>query len=104
MSAPLENENKILRRLLWMVHGHKAYLYGDDGEQQCHKCSLDFKRDSIRVIQERILKKIQPCWICNQTDPETDIMITVEAKTPGGERCKPMNVPVHHGCYMDMQP
>lgn len=39
----LEQENKLLRRLLWNNHGHRG-LYGDDGEMQCSECGIDFKR------------------------------------------------------------
>ncbi len=40
------------------MHGcNFGSLYGDDGEMQCSKCRLDFKRDSedriIEVITER---------------------------------------------------
>ena len=49
-----DGEIKELRYLLWLHHGHMEYLYGDDGEIQCAKCFLDFKRDSIEIILERI--------------------------------------------------
>lgn len=52
--SDLEAENRILRRLLWLSHGCPfPALYGDDGEMQCHKCCLDFKRDSAQKIDER---------------------------------------------------
>jgi len=44
-----EIENKILRKLLWLRHGCEG-LYGDDGEMQCGKCRIDFKRDDIDKI------------------------------------------------------
>ncbi len=47
------NENEVLRYLLWLNHGHFESLYGDDGELQCGKCRLDFKRDSIEIIKKR---------------------------------------------------
>ena len=52
-----ENE-LILRKLLWLNHGH-ALLYGDDGEMQCHNhvCMLDFKRDSVKTIQQTFEKQ-----------------------------------------------
>lgn len=50
-----------LRKLLWQFHGCSC-LYGDDGEMQCAKCGLDFKRDSIDVIDTKlnnsVLKKV----------------------------------------------
>lgn len=47
-------ETLILRKLLWMTHGCPSqYQYGDDGEMQCQACVLDFKRDSIKVIEHR---------------------------------------------------
>ena len=48
----MDNE-KILRQLLWLNHGHVEYLYGDDGEMQCPKCLIDFKRDSVEKINNR---------------------------------------------------
>ncbi len=45
------------RRLLWLSHAkytHSANLYGDDGEMQCNKCSLDFKRDPIEKIEQKL--------------------------------------------------
>jgi hypothetical protein len=47
----MKEENKILRKLLWLNHGHME-LYGDDGEMQCSRCMLDFKRDSISKIEK----------------------------------------------------
>jgi len=50
----IDNENEILRRLLWLSHGCPfPALYGDDGEMQCHNCCLDFKRDSAQRIDEK---------------------------------------------------
>ncbi len=44
-----------LRRLLWLNHGCIfASLYGDDGEMQCNKCLIDFKRDSEDEIDTKI--------------------------------------------------
>lgn len=45
-----EEENKELRKLLWLRHGCMG-LYGDDGEMQCSKCMIDFKRDSVDKIE-----------------------------------------------------
>ncbi len=47
-----EEEIKQLRKLLWLNHGHLG-LYGDDGEQQCSECMLDFKRTPIGNIIKR---------------------------------------------------
>ena len=49
-AATLE-ETTILRRLLWLYHGH-SNLYGDDGEMQCGECGLDYKRDDIETIEK----------------------------------------------------
>lgn len=50
-------EQKVLeiRKRLWLNHGHDG-LYGDDGEMQCNLggCMLDFKRDSLEKIINRI--------------------------------------------------
>ena len=47
-SEAIEVENK-LRRLLWLRHGCDG-LYGDDGEMQCSRCVIDFKRDNVDDI------------------------------------------------------
>lgn len=51
----LVDENKLLRMLLWLRHddSHYSGLYGDDGEMQCGECLIDFKRDSVKAIQDR---------------------------------------------------
>lgn len=47
-------ENEILRKLLWIRHHpDTAGLYGDDGEMQCAKCMIDFRRDPAWKIDER---------------------------------------------------
>ncbi len=59
------SENEwILRRLLWEHHGcHSQYLYGDDGELQCHNqehefpFGIDFRRDSVRLIEWKLMNK-----------------------------------------------
>lgn len=56
----MEDENIILRRLLWMNHGHEfSALYGDDGEMQCNKCMCEFgfwdwKRTPAHEIEAKI--------------------------------------------------
>ncbi len=51
----IQNENYELRYLLWLNHGCSMItLYGDDGELQCGKCMLDFKRDSIETIKNKL--------------------------------------------------
>lgn len=41
----MDNNEKVLRELLWLNHGCPVNsLYGDDGEMQCNKCNIDFKR------------------------------------------------------------
>lgn len=52
------SENKTLRKLLWLDHGCPlSALYGDDGEMQCHKCMIDFKRTPAKDIEGRLLKR-----------------------------------------------
>lgn len=46
-------EERLLRQLLWLNHGHVG-LYGDDGEMQCHECGIDFKRLPAAEIRDRI--------------------------------------------------
>jgi len=54
--ARLERENVELRRMWWFNHGCEfSALYGDDGEMQCGSCLIDFKRDTVETIGERIL-------------------------------------------------
>ena len=47
----LRTDNLELRKLLWLHHGHQG-IYGDDGEMQCSRCRIDFKRDPIKVIEQ----------------------------------------------------
>ena len=47
-------DEAILRQLLWVRHGCSLdVLYGDDGEMQCGRCMIDFKRMSAEQIQQR---------------------------------------------------
>lgn len=47
-------ENKELRKLIWLRHGCPiTSLYGDDGEMQCSRCGIDFKRSPVAAIIER---------------------------------------------------
>ena len=65
----MTDNEKTLRRLLWLHHGcpHVA-LYGDDGEMQCNNqsCMVDFKRMPPEEI-ERI-------W----SDPELTGVVSFE--------------------------
>jgi hypothetical protein len=43
-----------LRKLLWLHHGCPRHaLYGDDGEMQCARCGIDFKRRSVDEIEDK---------------------------------------------------
>ncbi len=44
------------RKLLWIFHGCSG-LYGDDGEMQCGKCLIDFRRDPIGIIQKQLTSR-----------------------------------------------
>jgi hypothetical protein len=49
-----------LRKLLWLRHGCSINrLYGDDGEMQCNSCMIDFKRDSLEVINKRFKQQAE---------------------------------------------
>lgn len=51
----LKMENSGLRNLLFNQHGSNVhYLYGDDGERQCNTCWIDFKRDSVDEIEQKL--------------------------------------------------
>ncbi len=63
----MDDENIILRRMLWLNHGHSGQ-YGDDGEMQCAECLLeygfwDWKRTPAKEIEKKIhiakLKEMQ---------------------------------------------
>lgn len=44
-----------LRYELWLNHGHGKYLYGDDGEMQCHKCpTWDYKRMPLNKLRSAV--------------------------------------------------
>ncbi len=54
----LAKEIRILRKILWLSHGHTG-MYGDDGEMQCSECTAeygfyDWKRTPIEEIQEKM--------------------------------------------------
>lgn len=53
--AELARENLILRKLLWLNHGHMGRLYGDDGEMQCFPC--DFWRDPVDMIWRHCMEE-----------------------------------------------
>lgn len=47
LAVEKHSENERLRELLWLRHScNPAGLYGDDGEQQCGQCGIDFKRNT----------------------------------------------------------
>lgn len=49
-----EQDEMVLRKLLWLRHGCSLEsLYGDDGEMQCNTCRIDFKRDAAKAIADR---------------------------------------------------
>lgn len=51
----VSNLEILTRRYMWIGHGcPKRFLYGDDGEMQCHHCGLDFKRSDILWLDDRI--------------------------------------------------
>ena len=48
-------EQSLLREFLWINHGcPPPALYGDDGEMQCGKCRLDFKRQPAQELLDHI--------------------------------------------------
>ena len=50
----MEQDERILRQLLWLRHGCPIHaLYGDDGEMQCGQCLIDFKRNTAEQIEAR---------------------------------------------------
>lgn len=54
--AHQRDENRDLRRLLFLFHGHSGPdLYGDDGEMQCKRCGLDYRRDPLAKIEGTLL-------------------------------------------------
>ena len=58
-------DNRKLRYLLFMGHGHDGYpmcLYGDDGEMQCGVCFCDFVRDMPDDLQRKMERwSMQEC-------------------------------------------
>lgn len=61
--APEIESIRILRKLLWIRHGCEySNLYGDDGEMQCNKCRIDFKRMSVQEIEEIFHQQSQDDW------------------------------------------
>lgn len=97
-AAPADSgeDEKALRRELWLSHGHfNALYYGDDGEMQCGECYIDYKRqpvaEIIRIRGENGLRKLAAApqeyphlLICN------------------GDRRFPAGVPGHNCCCLNI--
>ena len=44
-----------LRREWWLNHGDSfPQLYGDDGEMQCGRCLIDFKREPMETLHPMV--------------------------------------------------
>jgi hypothetical protein len=93
--ADCGEDEKALRRELWLSHGHFNALYGDDGEMQCGECYIDYKRqpvaEIIRIRGENGLRKLAAApqeyphlLICN------------------GDRRFPAGVPGHNCCCLNI--
>ena len=50
VNSMLTQDNRKLRELLWLRHGCMG-LYGGDGEMLCASCGIDFKQDSVGLIE-----------------------------------------------------
>lgn len=51
----MTSSEETLRRMLWLMHGCPINaLYGDDGEMSCSKCAIDFKRDPVPTIENKL--------------------------------------------------
>lgn len=60
-----------LRALLWATHS-ECILYGDDGEMQDNSCRIDFKRDPVSRIEQRIFDRgLRKLAEATQRKPET---------------------------------
>lgn len=63
LAAQVERMEKRIRLALWLNHGHGyPYLYGDDGEMQCHHkdcLGMDYHRDSMDIIDIRLHQQRQ---------------------------------------------
>jgi hypothetical protein len=52
------SEEMTLRRLLWVHHECPPHArYGDDGEMQCSSCLIDFRRISIKRLEEKFFER-----------------------------------------------
>jgi hypothetical protein len=73
---------------------------------QGQQSALIFSQDiDVFVLKRQADAPVKPapaCWLCGKNDPEPDLIIEVERETPGGEPCRPKDVPVHQGCYQDI--
>ena len=51
-------DEALLREMLWIRHDqhHFSALYGDDGEMQCAVCGIDFKRWTVKEIQDAFIR------------------------------------------------
>ena len=54
-------DEETLRELLFAEHSCDG-KYGDDGERQCGSCMIDFRRDSVEEIKEKISYRNLKRW------------------------------------------
>ncbi len=79
VSAPVSNEllcpddEHLLRYWLWRKHANEHNLYGDDGELQCSTCEIDFKRDAVKIIDEKLQKNCTD-WLVEHADEIKEIL------------------------------
>ena len=52
----LARDIRKLRELLWLNHDRTRthVMYGDDGEMDCNTCMIDFRRDPVDEIANKI--------------------------------------------------
>ena len=87
----MKEEIQTLRYLLWLNHGCSGSLYSDDGEMQCNKCLIDFKRDPIDKINDRFheitIKALAEMQL-RQLESLSNNKIQADAKQSAPESCR----------------
>lgn len=71
LRQPKEDENLVLRRLLWMRHGcPTTYLYRDDKQLLCTYCCIDFALLTPEHILERFIRGglVDEAKTCNKSN------------------------------------
>lgn len=90
----MNQDELILRELLWLNHGHQG-LYGDDGEMQCSDCGIDFKRLLAAEIRDAFRSRTLAALVtASPLAPAGHICLAFKAGFDGGMYCTTCGAPI----------